>query len=131
MGRTARLVVVALLTLALPADAADPTPRPDAIEADEREFFEKHWRHAIPPQGPTPARFSSIERSLQPEACGACHPVQFGDWQASLHSRSIGPGVAEALLAAGAGAGEAQIREAIEATRRSAYTLCVKELPLT
>ena len=216
------------------------------MEADEREFFEKHCRHAIPPQGPAPARFSSIERSLQPEAYGACHPVQFGDWQASLHSRSIGPGVDgqlvemarrepagarglqcqnchmpdrrhlwrgihdadmvraelvdaqgqpvagsveerviarqvpldlsreiadtrippggrftldyarrleavglklrvtvavlpadfytrsfEALLAAGAGAGEAQIREALEATRRSAYTLCVKELPLT
>jgi hypothetical protein len=37
----------------------------------------------------------------------------------------------EALLAAGAGAGEAEIREALEATRRSAYTLYVKELPLT
>jgi hypothetical protein len=37
----------------------------------------------------------------------------------------------EALLAAGAGEGEAQIREALEATRRSAYTLYVKELPLT
>jgi len=35
----------------------------------------------------------------------------------------------EALLAAGAG--EAQIREALEATRRSAYRLYVKELPLT
>jgi hypothetical protein len=37
----------------------------------------------------------------------------------------------EALLAAGAGAGEAQIREALETTRRSAYTLYVKELPRT
>ena len=37
----------------------------------------------------------------------------------------------EALLAAGAGEGEAQIREALEAARRSAYTLYVKELPLT
>jgi len=233
MGRTARLVVVALLALALPAAAAGPTPRPGAIEAAEREFLEKHWRRVIPPQGPAPARFSPIERSLQPEACGACHPVQFGDWQASLHSKSMGPGVAgqlvemarrepaaarscsrchapvaeqrpelvdarravanpdfdnalrtrgvicaschvrghehfgpprrdgstayrapretlphnsvartaaflraefctrffEALLAAGAG--DAQIREALEATRRAAYTLYVKELPLT
>jgi hypothetical protein len=98
MGRTARLVLVALLDLALPADAADPTPRPGANEADEREFLEKHWRPAIPPQGPAPARFSPIERSLQPEACGACHPVQFGDWQASLHSKSMGPGVAGQLV---------------------------------
>jgi hypothetical protein len=37
----------------------------------------------------------------------------------------------EALLAAGSGEGEAEIREALEATRRSAYTLYVKELPLT
>jgi len=34
-------------------------------------------------------------------------------------------------MAAGAGEGEAQIREALEATRRSAYTLYVKELALT
>jgi hypothetical protein len=103
MGRTARLVVVALLALALPADAADPTPRPGGLfpgglSKAEREFFEKHWRPAIPPQGPAPARYSSIERSLQPEACGACHPVQFGDWQASLHSRSMGSGVAGQLV---------------------------------
>jgi hypothetical protein len=37
----------------------------------------------------------------------------------------------EALLSAGAGTGEEQIREALEATRRSPYTLYVKELPLT
>ena len=37
----------------------------------------------------------------------------------------------EALLPAGTGAGEAQIREALEATRRSPYTLYIKEPPLT
>ena len=37
----------------------------------------------------------------------------------------------ETLLSAGAGAGEEQIREALEATRRSPYTLYVKDLPLT
>jgi hypothetical protein len=37
----------------------------------------------------------------------------------------------DALLAAGAGEGEAQIREALEATRRSSYTLYAKEVPLT
>jgi hypothetical protein len=103
MGWAARLVVVALLALALPADAADPVPRPGGLSPGwlskaEREFLEKHWRRAIPPRGPAPARFSPIELSLQPEACGACHPVQFGDWQASLHSKSMGPGVAGQLV---------------------------------
>jgi hypothetical protein len=37
----------------------------------------------------------------------------------------------EALLAVGAGEGEAQIAEALETTRRSAYTLYEKELPLS
>jgi hypothetical protein len=37
----------------------------------------------------------------------------------------------DALLAAGAGDGEAEIREALEATRRSPYTLYANELPLT
>jgi hypothetical protein len=98
MGRTARFVAVTLLVLVLPTDAADPTPPPRGLSAGEREFIEKHWRRAIPPQGEAPARFSPIERSLLPEACGACHPVQFGDWQASLHSKSMGPGVAGQLV---------------------------------
>ena len=97
MGRTAQLVAMTLLVLALPADAADPALPPGGLSAGERDFIEKHWRRVIPPQGPAPARFSPIERSLQPEACGACHPVQFGDWQASLHSKSMGPGVAGQL----------------------------------
>jgi len=37
----------------------------------------------------------------------------------------------DALLTRGAGEDEAQIREALEATRRSRYTLYAKELPLT
>jgi hypothetical protein len=39
-------------------------------------------------------------------------------------------GFFEALLAGGAGAGEAQIREALAATRRSAFELYRRELPL-
>jgi hypothetical protein len=37
----------------------------------------------------------------------------------------------EAMLAAGAGKGEARIAEALEATRRSAYTLFETDLPLS
>jgi cytochrome c554/c'-like protein len=98
MRRTEGIVALALLALTLPVAAADPIPPPGGPSAAERDFIARHWRGAIPPQGPAPARFSPIERSLQPEACGACHPVQFSDWQASLHSKSMGPGIAGQLL---------------------------------
>jgi hypothetical protein len=40
-------------------------------------------------------------------------------------------GFFEALLAGGAGQGEGQVREALEATRRSAFEIFRKEVPLT
>lgn len=40
-------------------------------------------------------------------------------------------GFFESLLATGAGAGEAEIREALEATRRSAFPLFARDVPLT
>src|SRR3989475_8055158 len=46
-----------------------------------REFLDRHWRRPLAPQGPPPARFSPLEASLQPEACGTCHPAQFADWK--------------------------------------------------
>jgi hypothetical protein len=97
MRRTEGVLALALLALTLSAAAADPIPPPGGPSPAERDFIARHWRGAIPSQGPAPARFSPIERSLQPEACGACHPVQFSDWQASLHSKSMGPGLAGQL----------------------------------
>jgi hypothetical protein len=61
------------------------------------EFLRRHWRTPIPPQGTPPARFSPIEASLQPEACGTCHPTQFSDWRTSWHAASMGPGIAGQL----------------------------------
>jgi len=52
----------------------------------------------IPPQGEAPLSFSPLERSLAPRDCGACHPVQYEDWRASIHARSMGPGVAGQLV---------------------------------
>ncbi|MBI4592683.1 MAG: hypothetical protein HY728_00570 [Candidatus Rokubacteria bacterium] len=66
----------------------------DGIE----EFLGRHWRRPIPPQGRPPARFTPIEASLQPESCGTCHPAQLADWRTSLHSKSMGPGVAGQLV---------------------------------
>jgi hypothetical protein len=34
-----------------------------------------------------------VEASLHPKECGICHPQQLQDWQTSLHSRSMGPGI--------------------------------------
>jgi hypothetical protein len=62
------------------------------------EFVARHWRVPIAPQGPPPARFSDLEKSLQPEACGSCHPAQLADWRQSVHATSMGPGVAGQLV---------------------------------
>ncbi|HTY77257.1 MAG TPA: multiheme c-type cytochrome [Candidatus Bathyarchaeia archaeon] len=98
MRRTEGLLASVILALALAAEAAEPVLPDVAATPAERTFIERHWRGSIPPQGAPPARFSPIERSLQPEACGACHPVQLGDWQTSLHARSMGPGVMGQLV---------------------------------
>ncbi len=99
MTRIARLVWPAMFfALAMSSRAEAPPPAMAGPSAAEQEFVARHWRRPISPQGPPPARFSPIERSLQPEACGACHPVQFGDWQDSIHARSMGPGIAGQLV---------------------------------
>src|SRR5213595_3427585 len=83
------------LALAL-AGCAAATSR--AGLAPVETFLARHWRAPLAPQGPPPARFSPLEASLAPEACGTCHPSQLADWTTSLHSRSMGPGVAGQLV---------------------------------
>jgi hypothetical protein len=61
-------------------------------------FVRHHWRQPLPPQGAAPPGFSALEASLEPAACGTCHPVQFGDWRGSTHATSSGPGVAGQLV---------------------------------
>jgi hypothetical protein len=62
------------------------------------EFLERHWRRPLAPQGAPPARFGAVEASLQPEACGSCHPQQLADWRTSWHAAAMGPGVAGQLV---------------------------------
>lgn len=62
------------------------------------EFVRRHWRAPLAPQGPAPARFSTLEASLRPEACGTCHPAQYADWRTSWHAAATGPGVAGQLI---------------------------------
>src|SRR2546428_826955 len=89
-----RLRYPAVLIAVLAALGAVNAPGAETIQ----EFLGRHWRRPLVPQGPPPARFSQLEASLQPEACGACHPVQLADWTTSLHARSMGPGVAGQLV---------------------------------
>ena len=62
------------------------------------EFVRRHWAAPLRPQGPPPKGWSALEASLEPKDCGACHPVQYGDWRTSIHAVSMGPGVAGQLV---------------------------------
>lgn len=57
-------------------------------------FIAQHWRQPLAPQGKPPAHFSALEASLDPATCGGCHAQQYSDWKTSLHSHTMGPGIA-------------------------------------
>ncbi|MBI1424605.1 MAG: hypothetical protein GC149_14255 [Gammaproteobacteria bacterium] len=67
----------------------------DSVGPDRQvaRFLEQHWQNPLPPQGAPPAQFSALEASLDPKSCGTCHAQQYRDWQTSLHSHTIGPGL--------------------------------------
>ena len=83
--------VVCLVVLDGRVAAGDNVPAVD--EQAQLTFLKQHWQSPIPPQGKPPARFSSLEASLDPESCGVCHRLQYDDWKSSLHGKSMGPGV--------------------------------------
>ena len=98
MRWTEGILIATLLALALTSAAADTGRPPRDPSPTEGDFIARHWHGLIRPQGAPPPGFTPIERSHQPEACGACHPVQFGDWRTSLHAKSMGPGVTGQLV---------------------------------
>ncbi|MBD5803813.1 hypothetical protein AZOA_32540 [Azoarcus sp. Aa7] len=84
------------LTLALAACGPDPRLPPvpsTSPPADHESFLDRHWQRPLAPQGSAPAAFSALEASLDPAACGQCHPQQLTDWQTTLHSKAMGPGL--------------------------------------
>jgi hypothetical protein len=93
-----RLLALAVLVASLGGGAAAIGAAAAAGADAVADFVARHWRAPIPPQGPVPARYSPLEASLQPEACGTCHPSQLADWRTSLHAASMGPGVAGQLV---------------------------------
>ncbi len=90
-------LLLALVGAGTAARADSPGPL-HAISGADRDFLTRHWRRPIEPQGPAPATFSPLERSLAPESCGTCHPAQLADWRTALHSRSMGPGITGQLV---------------------------------
>lgn len=70
----------------------------DAASVAVDSFLARHWQRPLPPQGEAPASFSPLEASLDPRACGTCHPRQLQDWQASLHAHAMGPGLLGQLI---------------------------------
>jgi hypothetical protein len=93
LRRRAALQLLVLLTCSFiiscrqapdPANAGD-----DAIMS----FVAKHWQFPVAPQGEPPPTYSTLERSLYPEQCGVCHPQQYRDWQTTIHSQAMSPGI--------------------------------------
>jgi len=62
-------------------------------QANISEFIGAHWPAVLPPQGEPPANFTPQQASLDPQACAVCHEDQFKQWQSSLHSHTMGPGI--------------------------------------
>ena len=67
---------------------------PDNTDA----FLQRHWVKPVPLQGKAPSSYSSLEASLQPSDCGACHAQQYQEWRTSLHAHAMGPGIMGQLL---------------------------------
>jgi hypothetical protein len=62
------------------------------------DFLARHWQRPLAAQGAAPARYTAVEASLHPDACGTCHPAQLADWRTSFHARAMGPGVTGQLV---------------------------------
>jgi hypothetical protein len=93
IGLAASALVISLIMMLWPLRAVEA-----AATDDMTAFLQRHWRVPIALQGEPPATFSSLEASLHPKDCGVCHPQQFQDWQTSIHSNSMSPGVYGQLL---------------------------------
>ncbi len=66
----------------------------DALQQE----LQKHWQTPLPTQGKPPIHLPTLETSLEPKSCKACHATQFQDWSKSLHSHAMGPGIIGQLI---------------------------------
>jgi hypothetical protein len=63
------------------------------VFSSDEDFLADYWLRPIPPQGPVPDGWSSLEASLRPADCGMCHPSQYADWRTTLHAGAYSPGL--------------------------------------
>ncbi len=91
-------VITAVLFLAYTGATEALTLDNHQLSPQEQKFLTQHWQDTIPLQGKPPASYSRLEASLSPAACGTCHPQQYQDWQTTIHSKSMGPGVLGQLI---------------------------------
>ncbi|MCW7482614.1 ammonia-forming cytochrome c nitrite reductase subunit c552 [Leptospira kanakyensis] len=62
------------------------------VSCSDSSFLQSHWNHPIPELGTPPSHFSTLEKNLNPRACGTCHQNQFQNWEKSFHAKSASPG---------------------------------------
>jgi hypothetical protein len=63
------------------------------INREAERWQVAYWKKPIPPQGEPPDTHLEPARGIHPDNCGVCHAIQYQDWQGSLHSKAMGPGV--------------------------------------
>ncbi len=69
----------------------------DSIDSIQQEL-QQYWQRPLLTQGEPPIHLSNLETSLEPKSCATCHVTQFQDWNKSLHSHAMGPGVIGQLV---------------------------------
>lgn len=93
LGRQARIWMLILAVSCLMVSCRQAPTQVVAEDDAITSFVAKHWSFPIPPQGRPPADYSPLEASLDPQQCGICHPQQYKDWQTTLHSHAMSPGI--------------------------------------
>lgn len=111
--RTAFVAAFVLLSACSRDRAPGPTSppaqtQPSGLSDEGASFLKQHWQRPLPAQGTPPSGFGPLEASLAPSACGACHPRQFADWQTTLHSKAMSPGLLGQLQDMGSDVAEQQ-----------------------
>lgn len=93
LGRQAARWIVVLLACCLMISCRQAPNEAVAKNDAIASFVAKHWQFPVPPQGKPPADYSPLEASLDPQQCGICHPQQYKDWQTTIHSHAMSPGI--------------------------------------
>ena len=97
---TRRLLLIAALALVTGCEGERAQQVRAPLDRAETlgPFLADYWKLPLEPQGAPPAGFTDGERSLDPAICGACHPLQYAQWQTSLHAAAYSPGLAGQLI---------------------------------